>query len=181
MLQQPGARSAGDGASNRVVAGLLECHERIRRFGGYAQKLGGGEAFAPEEIREAAAAVARYFSVALPLHSADEDESIAPRLAGAPPDVAAAIDNMTAQHGQIHDVIDELMPLWQRLAEAPELRDSMRDQLAAGAERLQALTASHLDLEERMVLPAIDQLPAETLELIAGEMAARRRSTTPQR
>jgi len=175
MLQRIGGRDAGDRSDNRVVRGLLECHERIRRFTGYAARLGEEAAFEDDQVRDAAQAVVRYFSVALPLHSADEDESIAPRLAGAPDEVQVALASMTAQHVDIHRVIDELLPLWEAVAAEPSRRAELRDRLAAGAVRLGMMFTEHLGLEERVVLPAIEALAPEVVARIGDEMTARRR------
>jgi hypothetical protein len=66
---------------------LLECHERIRHFARLALKLAGTRDLPPAEVAEAAAAVRRYFAEALPLHAADEEESMMPRLRGRDPAV----------------------------------------------------------------------------------------------
>src|SRR5262245_25640445 len=68
-----------------VVDRLLECHERIRNFCALACRLAEGPP--SEQAREAAAQLVRYFTVALPLHVADEEESIRPRLTTVAADV----------------------------------------------------------------------------------------------
>ena len=62
-----------------VVDLLLECHARIRRFLGMARHLADAEAVADREASEAAAAIGRYFEVALPLHTTDEDDRTSTR------------------------------------------------------------------------------------------------------
>jgi hypothetical protein len=59
-----------------VVDLLLACHERIRFFIDLAIRIADTTDASNEEIREAAARVVRYFSESLPLHVADEEESI---------------------------------------------------------------------------------------------------------
>src|SRR4051812_30710357 len=83
MLKQIGERRP---AGEPLLAALLDCHSRIRRFSTLAIRLAEADA-PPNEIAETAAAVHRYFTVALPLHAADEDLSIAPRLAVVAPEL----------------------------------------------------------------------------------------------
>jgi hypothetical protein len=65
MIVQLGARTTG----NDVVDMLAACHERIRTFSTMACAIASGG-----DVREAAAAVRRYFAEAYPLHVADEEE-----------------------------------------------------------------------------------------------------------
>src|SRR5947209_5155592 len=119
-IRRPGTRAANDPARQQapdVQILLLACHERIRHFLALAGQL--CESAAPAaEVAAAAAAVHRYFTVALPLHALDEDESLAPRLLrlDLPAAVRAAIGPMTAQHGPIEAAIEAAAPLWQALA-----------------------------------------------------------------
>ena len=59
---------------------LLGCHARIRHFTAVAVKLAHALAATSDEIRQAAEVVHRYYSVSLPLHEADEDQTLRPRL-----------------------------------------------------------------------------------------------------
>src|SRR5512140_1897216 len=59
---------------------LLACHQRIRNFTGIALRLAEVEGAGAPEIANAAEAVHRYYAIALPLHEADENESVYPRL-----------------------------------------------------------------------------------------------------
>src|SRR5690349_17228873 len=76
---------------------LRACHERIRRFLAMAARLASDEIARDDDVWATAGGVARYFDDALPLHEADEDDSIAPRL-GDLPEVAA----MRAEHEAMH-------------------------------------------------------------------------------
>src|SRR4051812_25565021 len=81
-----------------IVDILLECHERIRSFTGLARRLASTHGLSEEEVRDAAARVTRYFSEALPLHVADEEQSILPRLSGRSPELDAALNGMQREH-----------------------------------------------------------------------------------
>ena len=155
---------------------LLECHDRIRHAMRQAFALADAAADAAG-VAATAAAVHRYFSVALPLHAADEDVSVGPRLsaAGLSEPLASAVVVMTAQHQAIDGVLERLLPLWRRIAEEPRFLDECRDALRRDTTALDALWDEHLDLEERVVFPLIStSLPRDVLADIAGEMRARR-------
>src|SRR5512135_2411098 len=80
---------------------LLACHQRIRHFSGVAVKLAHAHGVAENEIVQAAAGLHRYFTVALPLHEADENLSLHPRLRRAVPVeelTGRAADAMVDQH-----------------------------------------------------------------------------------
>jgi len=168
MLQPIGRGPRPEGAKG-VVPRLLDCHDRIRRFTGHAIRLGSDTPAPPDQVAQAAAQVLSYFDKSLPHHSADEDESVAPRL----PEVPEAA-HMTAQHIDIHATVDELIPLWRELVADPARRDALRPRLAAGAAELKRLFDRHLDLEESTIFPAIEQLSDAVQEEIVAEMIARR-------
>lgn len=159
-----------------VVDLFLECHERIRTFIGLAARLAKTEGVSPDEVREAAARVARYFSDALPLHVADEEESILPRLAGRSPALDRALDRMNRQHREHEQPLRVLLEACNTLKSSPELLDRVREKLAEAAAGLETDYAAHLQEEERIILPAIRTFltPAEKAE-IESELRARRR------
>ena len=148
---------------------LLDCHARIRSFTALAIRLASAEPAAPEEVAEAARRVHRYHSIALPLHQADEEQSIAPRLSG----VDQAVAVMRQEHVALDEVIARLLPMWDAIAQDP----SQRARLAAGMAQLMAqlstLWDQHLSAEESLVFPALQRVaePQRILE----EMRARRK------
>lgn len=155
---------------------LVECHDRIRSATGQARALSAAADGDPS-IAATATAVHRYFAVALPLHSQDEDVSVAPRLtaAGLADADRHAVGDMTAQHADIDAVIARLLPLWARLAETPTSLHEMRGELARLTDRLARYWDEHLDLEERIVFPLLAaRLDAQARAAIVGEMRARR-------
>ena len=169
MIRAPGlsARPPDD----TVVAALLACHERIHRFTALAARLGTPDGTAAERAA-AAAGVVRYFTVALPLHAADEDASLAPRLAGRDPAVDAALAQMTAEHVAHAAPLARVVDAARTIVAAPA---TVPPDLAAAAAALATLFAAHLALEERAIFPAIAALPADVEATIRAEMLARRR------
>src|ERR1022692_4070759 len=91
---------------------LVGCHQRIRHFTGVAVKLAHAQGATTEEIAQAAAGVHRYYSVSLPLHEADEDQTLQPRLHAVADDhVRHALLAMGDQHQAIDELIERLLPL----------------------------------------------------------------------
>src|SRR5262249_17769314 len=108
-------------AVDEPSAMLRSCHDKLRRFLASAARLAGDEPASEGDVRAAASAVARYFSEALPLHERDEDDTIAPRLAGDAA-LAGALADMTAQHGAMRPHVAALLDSCRRLRDAPALR-----------------------------------------------------------
>jgi hypothetical protein len=159
---------------------LLDCHVRIRRHVELAQRLGEAQPVepAPGQIVEAATACLRYFTVALPLHTADEELSLRPRLGAADGDLTLALATMAREHRPIDSTLAELVPLWTGLTFEPGRRPELRPALDAGAARLAELFAAHLAAEERDVFPAIARhLGPEQQAALVAEMRARRGAT----
>jgi len=173
-------RPGGDTAASDddLVGLLLACHARIRSFTELARRLAAGADAPPEQVAGAAAGCARYFAVALPLHAADEDRSLRPRLERAAGGaLAAPLGLMSDEHGPIERLIDEeLCPAWRLVAAEPGRVRELARALGTGAQRLAELFDRHLPPEEEVIFPAVRRWlsPAEQAAVIA-EMRARRR------
>ncbi len=159
---------------------LLDCHGRIRHFTALALRLlqpGEARPVSAEQLAEAARSLTRYFGVALPLHVADEDVSIARRFAARPrpAEVAAALDDMTAQHVAIDRLLDALVPAWTHVARDPAALEQHRPALAPKSAALAALMEAHLAAEEATIFPWLrGALDADARAAILAEMRARR-------
>ncbi len=156
---------------------LVSCHERIRRFTALARKIAECSEASPDQICDAAADVHRYFTVALPLHEADETLSVEPRLQAAAPgsEEALAAQEMLRQHTRINAVLRQLLPLWDALCREPEKSSEFSPRLLQLTSEFEALWAVHLKLEEETVFPAIRQLDDSEKDEILREMRERRR------
>ncbi len=155
---------------------LLGCHQRIRHFTELAVRVASPEPASDADVAAAARRVHRYHSVALPLHQADEEISIAPRLEPlVGPEIRDALAGMRREHVELDETIAALLPLWERLAAEPGLRRRLADRMTAAVTRMQGLWARHLSLEEDLIFPAVERaLDAAQLAAIADEMRARR-------
>ena len=132
----------------------------------------------PKE-REALDAALRYFREAAPKHTADEEESLFPRLRRSDAleahDVLRRVDALEADHRAAsidHGIVEERGSEWLLQGRlSPEGRDSFRG--AVG--RLQDRYRRHIEIEDREVFPAAARLLSRgDLMAVGGEMARRR-------
>jgi len=154
---------------------LLECHQRIRAFIALARRLAAARDLPAGEVAEAAGGVRRYFAEALPLHAADEEETMAPRLLGRDPALDGALSVMRREHVDHARRVARVVSLCADLAIAPERLPALAGSLAEAAEHLERHFAAHLALEEETIFPALKRAldPATDARMVA-EMRARR-------
>lgn len=150
---------------------LLECHGRIRAFLAIARRLAAGVEADPSEVQEAARGIHRYFATAFPLHVADEEETIWPALRGTDPQLDAALDEASAEHGGHARMVAELIESAASLA-TPGRGPAAA--LGAVAAALEAELVPHLDAEERAIFPALGRLPVATVESLSAALRGRR-------
>jgi hemerythrin-like domain-containing protein len=158
-----------------VVDLLAECHVRIRSFGDLAVLLAAAKDPSVDEVRNSAEGVRRYFAEALPLHVADEEESILPRLAGRDPAVDKALVSMHREHGADAPTIGRVVDLCATLAERPGAHRELAADLATAAQAMREALERHLVGEEETIFPAIRRVLSEDdrARMIA-ELRARR-------
>jgi hemerythrin-like domain-containing protein len=163
------------------LALLSDCHRRVEKFLGLlirvAHEADGGPLNPPQ--REALETSLRYFREAAPKHTADEEDSLFPRLRGlgtpeaeALMEKVAALEDDHATAGLDHDAVELFGRLW--LARNRLDGDEVAS-LHVHLESLRALYVHHIRVEDTEVLPAAGQLLAEAdLAEVGREMAARR-------
>jgi iron-sulfur cluster repair protein YtfE (RIC family) len=155
---------------------LAACHVRIRHFAAAAVKLAHAQAATPEELQMSAAGAYRYFTVSLPLHEADEEDTLRPRLDAVADDrVLHALTAMHDQHQAIDELIERLLPLLLLVERNPAAIHDAGAEMCSLTHGLQELFAAHLKLEEEVIFPAIrDLLPQNEQAAMLQEMKQRR-------
>jgi hemerythrin-like domain-containing protein len=104
-------------------------------------------------------------------HHEGEDELLWPPLRSRTPASAGPLlDDAEAQHAGLDAALTEVGELTTRWERSPD--GSLRDQLAAALEKLHALLAEHLDLEERALLPLAAAALTQAEWHAIGEQAA---------
>ena len=160
---------------------LSDCHRRIEHFlnvlATVTTDAAGGDL--TPSYRTALEAAIKYFAVAAPKHTADEEVSLFPRLrASGDPRIAealASLDRLEHDHEEAdanHSAVDTLVRRWLENGRLPPADvDDLRGRLS----RLQALYRQHIAIEDQEVFPAAARaLDRGELKQIGGEMAARR-------
>jgi len=155
---------------------LVGCHQRIRHFTAAAIKLAHAQSASPDEIRLAAAGIQRYYSVSLPLHEADEEDSLRPRLEALSDEhISHALVAMHHQHMAMDELIERLWPLLVLLERNPAVVHETGGEMCAITKALEEVFDAHLKLEEELIFPAIrERLPLTEQDAILAEMRSRR-------
>jgi hemerythrin-like domain-containing protein len=155
---------------------LTGCHQRIRHFTAAAVKLAHAQGASPEDIRQAAAGVHRYYSVSLPLHEADEEATMRPRLDAVVSErVRHALVAMHDQHQAIDELIERLLPLLMLVKRNPDTLHDAGNEMCSITKALQDVFNAHLQLEEEVIFPAIrESLADEDRAAMLAEMRTRR-------
>jgi iron-sulfur cluster repair protein YtfE (RIC family) len=156
---------------------LTGCHQRIRHFTGVAVKLAHAQGATPEEVVQAASAVHRYYTVSLPLHEADEEETLRPRLdAVGDEKLRHALSAMADQHLAIDELLERLLPLLVMVRNNPQTVHATGSEMCSITKALDETFAAHLRLEEEAIFPAIrGRLPEAMQTEMASEMRGRRK------
>ena len=156
---------------------LAECHGRIRHFTALACEIAARTEAPSEQIVQACQDVRRYLSEALPLHVADENDSVAPRLRGLAAEVDDALMTMEREHQQHVPRLSALVELLEGVRETP-LDLTRRAALGPVARAVADELEAHLVLEERMIFPAVGRLARDVQAEIVSELRARRSGFT---
>jgi len=165
---------------------LTDCHRRIERFLGVLVKVAEqaqGSAMTPLQKEEWLRAL-EYFRNAAPRHTADEEESLFPRLRQIDEqrvkDALAKMQELEDDHVQAnawHDEVDRLGKRW--LADGTLARDES-DRLTEVLARLTELYQHHLPLEDESIFPLATAVLPHTEKTRMGAEMAQRRGLNPQ-
>lgn len=160
---------------------LMDCHRRIENFLAVLQRV--VEQYADRELddegRRALTTALDYFRHAAPKHTADEEESLLPRLRAQRCDglaqVLADAERIERDHiraAAMHDRVDEIGRLW---LEHGELSAQSAARLRTDLHRLGLLYEGHIAFEDERLFPAAaESLGKDELAAMGREMAGRR-------
>jgi iron-sulfur cluster repair protein YtfE (RIC family) len=154
---------------------LLECHGRIRAFLAMARRVGEAVDESPEAVSGAAIQVHRYFTLALPLHAKDEEESILPRLRGRDPAVDLQLDVMVREHQEHQRPLGRLIEACAEIGADPGRHPGLAGSVLQASTELDRHFFHHLAREEEVIFPAVRRLlDASTDASIVKEIRLRR-------
>lgn len=172
-----GHRPKDASAESTPLEMLQGCHARIRHFVRLGRTLVEATDAPHNEIADAAGAMVRYFSIALPLHEADENESLFPILhydspLGSP--LREAAKAMVEQHQAIDELVPELLSLCDVIRRQPHYLPSLACRLQLVTAALDQIFGSHLNMEETVIFPALQNFSPAQMAKISREMRQRR-------
>jgi len=154
---------------------LSDCHRRMERFLGVLLKLSEAKHGGELDSDEAGAlkAALDYFRNSAPKHTADEEESLFPRMRAA--GALAGLDDLESDHQLAdagHRQVDALGRQWLEGGRLPE--ESARA-MARLLRQLTEMYAHHISLEDNQIFPAAARaLGAGELAEVGREMKTRR-------
>ena len=158
---------------------LTDCHRRIERFLSILVKLGANAGTLDQERRTALDTALKYFREAAPKHTADEEETLFPRLRSLDrPEVAGVlqkVESLETDHARADRAHAEIDALGQQWLRAGTLEAPGAERFRALAAELEELYRNHIAIEEREVFPlAAVSLAKPERDAMGTEMAARR-------
>ncbi len=176
MAIQIGAKP--DSGFDNPIGMLIDCHRRIERFLHVLCMVANrawNRALTDEEVTAIQSAL-QYFRVGGLRHTADEEESLFPRLRAEPTagkfEEIGGLENDHRNANDLHAMVDTLYSVWIAagvLSPEGELR------LRSGTEKLKHLYQEHIQIEEKIVFPrAVEMLNSRTIAVIGREFRARR-------
>ena len=165
---------------------LSDCHRRIEHFLeviALITNAAGHRGLTAAETTDLRASL-RYFTEAAPRHTADEEESLFPRLrscGGSAADVVNTIARLEGEHAEAdrrHAAVHALLERWiANTSLEPAATAELREHVGA----LQAIYRAHIAIEDHQVFPAAARLlTPDQLRIVGEEMAARRGVTLKQ-
>jgi len=175
MAVQIGARP--DSGFDDPIGMLKDCHRRIESFLGIlcvVVKRAQGRGLSDEE-RDAIKAALQYFRTGGQRHTADEEESLFPRLRKSNAQSFEEIDRLEDDHHEasdLHGTVEQHYSTW---IESGLLGLEATQQLLAQTARLNQLYSDHIQVEETIVFArAVQVLDTHAIAAIGTEFRFRR-------
>ena len=164
-----------DSGFDNLLGMLKDCHRRIEHFLGilcivaeraHSRSLTGEEATAVE-------AALSYFRTGGQRHTADEEESLFPRLLAA--GGFAELGRLEQDHAEASKLHEEVEALYRSWILAGSLNESNVRRLLFVASRLRELYQAHIQIEDNVLFPRAAQiLDQNAIATIGQEFRARR-------
>lgn len=185
MVLVIGSPAASD--YDRPIALMGECHRRIERFLGVlttlARERRGARLDADEA--EAMATALIYFAEAAPKHTADEEESLFPRLRKALGDdsiqATAVLVELERDHCRAEGLHDDVETLGQRWLRNRSLEPDDARRLSCQLDSLTAIYREHIAIEDGTLFPLAETTLDTGAKRAIGQEMAKRRSASPSR
>jgi hemerythrin-like domain-containing protein len=176
MAIQIGAKP--DSGFDDPIGMLKDCHRRIESFLGILCVVvvrAQGRSLTNEE-RNAAQAALQYFRTGGQRHTADEEESLFPRLRKSAAYSFKEIDRLEDEHHEANDLHGSVERLYSNWIESGGLGFEETQQLLSQTARLKRLYSDHIQVEETIVFArATEVLDNNAITAIGTEFRFRRK------
>jgi hemerythrin-like domain-containing protein len=176
MAIQIGAKP--DSGFDDPIGMLKDCHRRIESFLGILCVVvdrAQGRNLTDEE-RDAIKAALEYFRTGGQRHTADEEESLFPRLRKSNAKSFEEIDRLEDDHHEANDLHGSVERLYSAWIESGGLGLEESQQLRSQTARLKQLYSDHIQVEETIVFArAIQVLDSHAIAAIGTEFRFRRK------
>lgn len=166
-----------DSGFDDPIGMLKDCHRRVERFlhmQWVVVDRARGRALTSEETAAVQAAL-QYFRAGGVRHTADEEESLFPRLRAVSAGELEEIERLLGDHRDanvLHQTVETLYAPW---IAGGKLSEEDGQRLLSATERLKQLYAAHIQVEETVVFPhAAQVLDSRAIASIGQEFRARR-------
>lgn len=161
---------------------MKDCHRRIEHFFDVLQVVERrfGKALLDNKGRRALEASLNYFANFAPRHTADEEQSLFPRLRRSDdPDartVIAQLDSLERDHRRCEGCHEQVAGIVRKWLETGRLDEAQRRHLRATLDELSNVYAAHIQMEEQRVFAVASHIlePVQLRDI--GEEMRRRRS-----
>jgi hemerythrin-like domain-containing protein len=167
-----------DSGFDDPIGMLKDCHRRIESFLGILCVVVGrarGRSLTSEE-RDAVKAALQYFRTGGKRHTADEEESLFPRLRESDAGSLEKIDRLESDHREANDLHRAVERLYSTWIATSELTSTDALQLRSETERLKQLYSDHIHVEETVVFARAAQLlDSHAIAAIGTEFRFRRK------
>ena len=176
MAIQIGAKP--DSGFDDPIGMLKDCHRRIESFLGVlcvAVDRAQGRSLTGEE-QDAVQAALQYFRTGGQRHTADEEESLFPRLRKSDATSFAKIDRLESDHREANDLHSSIERLYSVWIESGGLGPADTRLSLSETARLKQLYSDHIQVEETVVFARATQaLDQQTIAAIGTEFRFRRK------
>ncbi len=169
-----------DAGFDDPIGMLKDCHRRIEQFLHVlclVVERAPGRPLTDEEAGAVKSAL-NYFRVGGQRHTADEEQSLFPRMRAEQSTATALkeIEALESDHREADDLHAAVEKLYASWLEGRALTDDELQRLRAATERLKQLYEGHIRIEENLVFPsAAERLDGQTIAEIGREFRARRK------
>ena len=173
MAVQIGAKADSD--FDDPLGMLRDCHRRIEHFLDILCVVAESSKahVLTREARTAVEAALKYFRVGGQRHTADEEDSLFPRLIAA--GGFADLDRLEHEHEEASQLHADIEAIYQGWISAGSLTESQAGNLLSATARLRDLYRAHIQIEDDLIFPkAAKILDQDEIRSIGREFRARR-------